>query len=88
MFLVGILLTVPRRCFFCGSFLFVFLVCRVFLSGHCSLVVTSWERDDLLALLCVVFNCVFYVPMWCPGSGVVINASFRDRCLYSYFYVN
>ena len=25
----------------------------------CSLVVTCWERADLLALLCVMFSCVF-----------------------------
>ena len=42
------LLTVPRRCFFCGSFLlFVFRVCRVFLSVHRSFSpagkgLTSW----------------------------------------------
>ena len=53
-------LTVPRRCFFCGSFLlFMFPVCHVFLSVHCSLVVTRWERADLLALSYVMFYCVF-----------------------------
>ena len=26
---------------------------------HCSLVVTCWERANLLALLCVIFTCVF-----------------------------
>ena len=50
------LLTVPRRHFFCGSFLlFVFRVCHLFLSARCSLVVTCWEMADLLALLCVMF---------------------------------
>ena len=34
-------------------------VCHAFLSVHCSLVVTNWERAGLLALLCVVFCCVF-----------------------------
>ena len=34
-------------------------VCHAFLSVHCSLVVTKWERAGLLALLCVVFCCVF-----------------------------
>ena len=54
------LLTVPRRCFFCGSFLlFVCRVCRIFLSVHCNIVVTCWERTDLLALLCVMFYYVF-----------------------------
>ena len=53
-----ILLTVPRRCFFCGSFLlFMFHVClyHTVLSVHCSLVITCWESADLLALLSVIF---------------------------------
>ena len=29
-------------------------VCRVFASFHCCLVVTCWERADLLALVCDV----------------------------------
>ena len=42
---------------FCGSFLlFVFHVCHAVLSVPCSLVVTCWERADLL---CVNFSCVF-----------------------------
>ena len=44
-------------CFFCGSFLFVF-VCHAFMSGHCSLVVTCWERAALLVLLYVMLYCV------------------------------
>ena len=56
------LLTVPRRCFLCGSFLlFMFRVCHAFLSVHCSLVVAFWERAYLLALLCVMFYCVFVI---------------------------
>ena len=49
--------------------LFIFRVCLVFLSVHCNLVVTCWERTDLLALLFVMF----YRVMWCPGSGVVLD---------------
>ena len=51
-----ILLTVPRQCFFCGSFM-KFLFCFVMLSctSVCwCLVVTCWERVDLLALVCDV----------------------------------
>ena len=54
----SILLTVPRRYFFCGSFLLVMLnvgVCCNVVSVHCSLVVTCWERAYLLAVVCVVF---------------------------------
>ena len=50
---------VPRRCCFCVAFLlFMFCVRHVFLSVHFSLVITCWERANLLALLCVMFYCV------------------------------
>ena len=49
------LLTVPRRYFFCGPFvLSMSCVCHAFASVHCCLVVTCWERADLLALVCDV----------------------------------
>ena len=51
------LLTVPRRCFFCGSFLFIMLHIGVYCAAvPCRLVVTCWEKADLLAvcLLCLV----------------------------------
>ena len=63
----SILLTVPRRCFFCGSFLIVMLhvcVCYAVVSVPCSLVVTCWERADLLAVVFVEF-CHF------PKCGLV-----------------
>ena len=56
------LLTVPMRCLFCGTILlFVVCVClgHTVLSVSCSLVVTCWEIADLLALLYVMFSCVF-----------------------------
>ena len=60
-----VLLAVPKGCFFCGSFLlFMFRVCHAFLSVHCSLVVTCWERAGHLALLYVMFNCVFVTLSW------------------------
>ena len=40
------------------------------LSIHCCLVVTCWERVDLLALVGDVY-CYFH--MWYPGSGVVLD---------------
>ena len=45
---------------------FVSCVSNAFASVHCCLMVTFWERADLLAL-------VGYVPMWYPGSGVILN---------------
>ena len=55
---MNILLTVPRRYFFCGSFLLVRLhvgVCWAVVSVPCSLVVTCLERADLLAVVRDVF---------------------------------
>ena len=52
------LLTVPRRCFFCGSFLLVIIhvgVCCAVVSVSCSLVVACWERADLLTAVFIVF---------------------------------
>ena len=37
----------------------MFRVCHAILSVSCSPVVTCWERANLLALLCLVFFCVF-----------------------------
>ena len=65
------LLTVPRRYFFCGSFvLFMSCVCHAFVSVHWCLEVTWRERDDLLLVMFIVF---FYFPMWYPGSDVVLD---------------
>ena len=69
-----LLLTVPRRYFFGGSFvLFLYCVCHAFPSTHCCLVVTCWEGDGLLALVCGVKLCGCYFPIWYPGSGVVLD---------------
>ena len=38
--------------------LFMACVCHAFASVHCCLVVTGWERTDLLALV-LTFKCVF-----------------------------
>ena len=67
---MNISLTVTRRYFFCGSFLLVMLHvgvrCAV-MSVPCSLVVTCWEKADLLAVACVVFPCVLSLSQMCPG---------------------
>ena len=68
------LLTIPRRFFFCGSFvLFLSCVCHAFASVHSSFVVTCWERADLLTLFCVVKLCSCYFSIWYPGSGVILD---------------
>ena len=55
----------------------MFLFCLVFVMSLCGsvymcLVVTCWERADLLALVCGVY-CEFVTSHWYPGSGVVLD---------------
>ena len=63
-----------------------FLLCHAFLSVHCSIVVTCWDRADLLTLFYVMFYCVF-VTFPCVYLGQVwcVIVSIPDRCLHSYF---
>ena len=63
----------------------MFSVCRAVLSVHCSLVVTCWERANLLALMCDVFLC--FVTFLCSVLGQVwyLIVSIRDFCLLPYF---
>ena len=78
------LLTVPRRCFLCGSFLFfMFCVCHAFLSVHCSLVVICWERANLLALLYVMSRVIVIFP--CGILYQVWYISIPDFCLLTDF---
>ena len=53
--------------------LFMSCVFHAFASVHCCLVVTLWEMADLLALVCDVKLCFCQLPMWYPGSGVVLG---------------
>ena len=64
----------------------MFHVCHAFLSVHCSLVVTCWERDSLLALLYVMFSCAF-VTFQCGVLGQVwyLIVSLPGLCLLTYF---
>ena len=61
----------------------MFLVCHAFLFVHCSLLV-CWERANLLALLNVMFYCVF-VTFQCGVFGQAWNliVSIPDLCLLS-----
>ena len=80
------LLTVPRRCFLCGSILlFMFRVCHAFLSVHCSLVVTCWESAGLLALLYMMLYCVFLTfPCGVQSKMWYVIAAIPDLYLLSY----
>ena len=82
------LLTVPRRYFFCGSYvLFMSSVCHAFASVHCCLVVTWRERADLLALVCDVYCDFCYFPIWFLGQVWYLIVSIPDPCCLSYFYI-
>ena len=49
-----VLLTVQRRYFICGSFMFFSVLCMLCLCAR--LFICAWEKADLLALVCGVYN--------------------------------
>ena len=53
-------------------------VCHAFASVHCCLVVTCWERADILALVCDVLLRLCHFPMVYSWSGVVLDCI--DSC--------
>ena len=64
---------------------FMSCVCHAFASVHCCLVVTCWERADLLALVGYV-HCIFVTfPCGILGQVWYLIASFPDLCRLSYF---
>ena len=54
--------------------------CHTVLYVPSSLVVTCWERTDLLAFLCVMFSCFFVL-----GQVWYLIVSIPDLCLLPYF---
>ena len=65
--------------------LFMACVCHAFASVHCCLVVTCWERSDLLALVCDV-NCVSVTfPCGILGQVWQLVVSIPNRCRLSDF---
>ena len=68
-----VLLTVPRLCFFCGSYV-LFMLCVVMLSRLFIDALCSPEGKGLISwLLFVMFIVFFYFPIWYPGTGVVFD---------------
>ena len=64
-----------------------FPVCHIVLSVHCSLVVTCFERANFLALLYVMFSCVFVnFPCGVLGQVWYLIVLIPDLCLLPYFY--
>ena len=69
----------------------MFRVClsyfTVFSIPSSSHVITCWERADLLALLCVMFLCVFVsFPFGVSGQVWYLIVSIPDLCLLFYFH--
>ena len=61
-------------CYLCFTF-----VCHTVLSVPCSLFVTCWERDERIALLFVMFSCVFVnFPYGFLGQVWYLIVSFPD----------
>ena len=61
---------------------FLNCVCHAFVSVHCCLVVTCWERADLLAPVCDVYcDCVtFHMVSW---DRCFLIVSIPDHCCLS-----
>ena len=70
-------------CYLCFMFVFVMLSCP-FLTA---LLVTCWEGADLLALLCLMFSCVFVTsPYGVSGQVWYLIVLIPDICLLPYLY--
>ena len=74
------LLTVQRRCFFCGSFLSCFLILSRTSVCWC-LVVTCWPLGA--RLWCPIMT--LSLTRWYPGSGVVLDCIDSCICPLSYY---
>ena len=84
---VMFLLTGARRCFLSGSvFVICVCLCHTVLSISYSFVVTCWEKADLLALLYMMFSCVFVTfPYGVSGQVWYFIVLIPDLCFLLYF---
>ena len=60
--------------------------CHAFASVHCCLVVTCWERADLLALVCDAYCGFVTFPCGILGQVWYLIVSSPDLCHLFYFY--
>ena len=65
---------------------FVSCVSHAFASVNCCLLVTCWERADLLALVGDVYCTFVTFPCGILGQVWYLIVSFLDLCRLSYFY--
>ena len=57
----------------------------LYASGYMCLVVTCWERADLLGLVCGVLLCVCYFPIGILGQVWYLILWIPDLCTLNYF---
>ena len=81
-------LTVPRRYFFCGSFMFLFcLVFAMFCANLFICALWSPAGKGLTSWLSFVVSSVsLSLSLWYPGSGVVLDCIDSWSLHLSYFY--
>ena len=60
--------------------------CHAYASVHCCLVVTCWERADLLALVCDGYCDFVTFPCGILGQVWYFIVSIPDLCHLSYLY--
>ena len=66
--------------------LFMLRICHLVLSVPCSLVIMCWEWAYLLALLFVMFSCVFVTfPCGVLGQVGQLIVSIPELCILPYF---
>ena len=66
---------------------FLSCVSHAFASVHCCLVVTCWERANLLALVGDVYRIFVTLPCGIMGQVWYLIVSSPDICRLSYFYI-
>ena len=69
------------------GFFFAFRVSHAFASVHCCLLVTCWERTDLLAFVGDVICILVTFPSGILGQVWYLIISFPDLCRLSYFHI-
>ena len=82
------LLTVPKRYFFCGSFVgHLCYLCIVFFMVSRLFIAAFWSPAGR-GFLFVMFNCVFVTfPCGILGQVWCLIVSMSDLCRHSYFFV-
>ena len=80
------LLTIPRRCFICGSFSLICVLCLSVILSSLFLAALSSPAWKGLALLYAMFSCIFVTfPYGGPGQVWYLIVSIPGLYLFPYF---